>query len=468
MAFSSRTCLDKYYAALGKSPFDFQYHCRNEFFPALKKPVVRGGPSRSRRQKIIQEAVDALQMYGQISLEDAANKRYRFETTYKDFFNSRLPANSPTVGVQAAKMKLLSTQFHVLEEKFKLLDYWQAIAVGTAAPDYPDDGAHWALHELLQFDPLTVRPILELMLDDAAHVLKQQHFTAEMSLWKGAETQVSHTFTKSGMARTLCFAASARAGVEGQAHFEMNYTGLKVAVDANLFAGARGKVEGSVNVSQSGFSAKGKVEAELGIRFQGSVDCTVLDVLEAGATIDAMAGAMGSLEGEFTIDYQGVKVKVGAEAFAGVKVTASAHGTLKLGGREVTSAKVNASAMAGIGGSAAAHFECGIFGNVSFGAKAGAVLGTGAEVDTAISIDFHNIHWGATNLFWMYVNEHGYKNKGKVWFLPVEENVQMCTRARDRLFLMMGDLYQRNEAEVAMLERWDMIERRLTPFQRLA
>jgi hypothetical protein len=163
-----------------------------------------------------------------------------------------------------------------------------------------------------------------------------------------------------------------------------------------------------------------------------------------------------------TVDYNGVKVKVGAEAFAGVRVSASAHGTLKLGGREITTAKVTGSAMAGAGGSAEAHFECSIFGKVSFGAKAGAVVGVGGEVDTAISIDFHNIHWGAANLFWTYVNENGFKNKGKVWFLPVEENVQMCVRARDALFKMMGTLYQQNEAELAVLERWKMIERRVS------
>ncbi len=462
MAFDAKACLDKFYAAVAKPPFDFQYHCQNSFFPELSKPLLRGGPAKPTRQKVVQEAVDALQVYGTLDVREAADKRRRFETTYRSFFKDPLPPNTPTAGVQAAKMKLLDVKYYVLEEKFRLLDYWQAVAVGATEPDYPSDGAHWAMHELLQFEPTTVRPILEILLDDAAHVLSKPAFTADMQMWKGADYQVTKSFTKTGMARTLCFDASARAGVEMKGSLEMEYSGLKVKADAELFAGARGRVQGQVDISQSGFSAKGSVEAELGIRLKANVQCDVLDVLEIGGEIDALAGALAKAEAEVTLDYNGVKVKVGAEAFAGVRVSASAHGTLKLGGREITKAKVTGTAMAGAGGSAEAHFECSIFGKVSFGAKAGAVVGVGGQVDTAVSIDFHNIHWGAANLFWTYVNENGFKNKGKVWFLPVEENLQMCLLARDALFKMMGTLYQQNEAEVALLERWKMIERRVS------
>ncbi|MEP1445376.1 MAG: hypothetical protein ABJK37_04565 [Paraglaciecola sp.] len=459
MSFNSKTCLDQFYTAMTKPPFDFQYHCQNTFFPELKKSFLKGGPYKSTRKKVIQEAIDAMQVYGKLSPKAAAGMRYTFETTYRSFFTSHLPANTPSAAVQATKMELIDAKYYVLTEKFLLLDYWQAVAAGTTEPNYPDDGGHWAMHELMQFDPVKVRPILEILLADAAIVLKKQHFTTEMSLWKGADYQVKKSYTKTGMAKTLCFDASARAGMEMKGQLDMQYSGLKVHADAELFAGARGRVQGNVNVSQSGFSAKGKVEAELGIHFKTNVSCDVFDVLEAGIEIDALAGALASAEAEFTIDYNGVKVKVGAEAFAGVKVTAAAHGTLKLGGREITKAKVTATAMAGIGGSAGAHFECSLFGNVSFGAKAGAVMGVGASVDTAISIDFHNIHWGAANLFWTYVNEHGFKNKGKIWFLPVKENVEMCLLARQALFKMMGDLYAENESELALLERWKMIER---------
>jgi hypothetical protein len=36
MAFHSDICLDKFYAAMTKTPFDFQFHLQNEFFPTLK------------------------------------------------------------------------------------------------------------------------------------------------------------------------------------------------------------------------------------------------------------------------------------------------------------------------------------------------------------------------------------------------------------------------------------------------
>jgi hypothetical protein len=148
-------------------------------------------------------------------------------------------------------MKILDAKYYVLTEKFLLLDYWQAVAVGSIEPDYPQDGSHWAMHEFMQFDPVKVRPILEILLADAASVLRKQQFTSEMSLWKGADYQVNKSFTKVGMARTLCYDASARAGVEMKGKLEMQYSGLKVHADAELFAGARASVKSKVDISQS-------------------------------------------------------------------------------------------------------------------------------------------------------------------------------------------------------------------------
>ena len=444
---------------MAKTTFDFEFHCRNQFFPELKKSSLKGGPYKSTRKKIIQEAVDAMQIHAILSPRNAAAMRNRFENVYRSFFKSQLPSNTPTAGIQATKMKILDVKYYVLTEKFLLLDYWQAVSNAEVEPDYPNDGSHWAMHNLLNFSSDKVRPILEILLGDAANVLNKQQFTSEMSLWKGADFKVKKSFTKVGMARTLCFDATARAGMEMKGKLEMNYSGLKVKADAELFAGARGNVQAKVSSSQSGFSAKGKIEAELSIHFKAKVNCDVFDVLEAGVAIDALAGALLSSEAEFTIDYNGVKVKVGAEAFAGVKVSASAHGVMKLGGRKITNSKITASAMAGIGAKAGANFECSLFGEVSFGAKAGAVIGLGGSVDTVVSIDFHNIRWGAANLFWTFADENGYKNQGKVWFLALEENQKLCLKARQAMYKMMGDLYQQNEAELAILERWKMIER---------
>ncbi|MFT5434691.1 MAG: hypothetical protein ACI9OJ_005405 [Myxococcota bacterium] len=93
-------------------------------------------------------------------------------------------------------------------------------------------------------------------------------------------------------------------------------------------------------------------------------------------------------------------------------------------------------------------------------------LGLGAEADAGIEIDFHNIAWGAANAFWILLNEVGFKNKGKKWLIPVEENTEMCLVARNQLFKMMGEVYRENENKVKRLEYWDLLERRVSALPR--
>jgi len=465
VSFSARQSLDDFYLALGQPAPSFQQYVDNVFLPKLKKPMMKGGASRSQRKQTVQEAVDAMQMYATLNVRDAADKRYRFETSFRKVFGGNLPPNTPTASVQASQLKTLQAKFQVVEKKFMLLDYWQAVAKGDTEPEYPEDGAHWAMHEMLQFDPLKVRPILQLMVDDANHVLSNPRISTDVETWAGKEFTVSKQFSREGIAHVIKFEAKARAGVQVNGEMEMEYGGLKAKVNGEVFAGARGGVAANLTTGATGIEAGAKVECEVGIIVKGHLECDVFDILEIGADLNAMAGAMASAEVEFVANHNGVKVKLEAEAFAGVRVTGSAQGKLKIGGREIASTKVKASAWAGAGATAGANFECDIFGKVSFGAKAGAAAGVGGSVESAFGIDFHNVHWATANVFWNYVNEKGFKNQGKVYFIPVEENVAMCTRARDVLFALMGELYAQNEAQVAKLERWKVIERRMSAYQ---
>lgn len=463
MSHNIQKSIDGFYTALGQPTMQFQRFVEGEFLPKLKAPMLRGGPSKQKRKEAIKEAVDAMQMYGSINTMDAAEKRMKFETAFRNVFKGEmLPPNTPGGGVAVAKMKLLEAKYGILEEKFRLLDYWQAVATGTTEPEYPPGGAHWSTHELLQHDPTKVRPILELLLDDAKAVLNSNHFSAGMEMWRGAQATVKKEFTKDHISRTLNFEATAKAGAEIKGEIEMVYEGLKVNANAELFAGARGSAHANLNLTPTEISMGMGFECELAVHFKANATIDVLDVLEVEVELDALAGALASGEASFKLTPTGVKAKVGAEAFAGVRVSGSAKGTLKIGGREITSAKVKGDLQAGVGASGEASFECDIFGKMSFGAKGGLTVGVGGNVDGLITVDFHNIAWGSANLFWVAVNELGYKKKGKVWFLPVEENVQMALKARDALFLIMGDLYRQNEAEVAILERWSRIKRRVS------
>ena len=123
-------------------------------------------------------------------------------------------------------------------------------------------------------------------------------------------------------------------------------------------------------------------------------------------------------------------------------MTASAKGTIS----------------AGVGASGEANAECDIFGKVGVSAMAGVSVGLGAEGKTTFEVDDHSPGWGAPNLFWHCINHLGMKTKGKVWFLPVEENVALARRVRGAIFTVLGALYKANEAELARLDDWKVLQ----------
>lgn len=456
--------LEAFYVALGQQQHQFEHHVKTQFLDQLSKWQIFGGASSQQAKAAIQEAIDALVIYENLGRPQAQLKKTAFIRLLGQAKRT-VPQPSPNVRQISDDMKRIQAQYNVLTRKFMLLDYWQAVAMGDTEPDMPEDGEHWALHYFLNFDPLKVRPILELMHADAVNVLRKRHWDATLETWYGVDATKNVTYDKTAISTTLKAEALARVGAEIKGEFAVEYEGFKLKATAEAFAGARAQASGQLH-AQSGpnfeLSAKGEVEVECGIRIKANVNVDVLDVLEAEAGVDAIAGAMAKAEAECTVSYQGVKMKVSAEFFAGAKVTGTAKGTLKLGGRSIFGAEVEASASAGFGAEASAEFECGLFGKVSMGAKAGVTVGLGASVGTTLNVDFHNIAWGAANSFWVLLNEAGFKNGGKTWFLPVEENVEMCKKVRDSLFKMMGDIYNQNEGKVSALDDWNLIERRIT------
>lgn len=450
--------LDKFYRAVGMPVNKFSLAMEQDFIKTLTDWKIFGGASTSERKKAIQEAVDALEIYRNLGYPEGAVKQSNFHAAFKKHYRSEeLPQPSPSVRAVVQNMKKIEAHYNIVMKKFMLLDYWEAVAVGTTEPELPEDGAHWSLHFFLNYDPLKVRPILELMLEDAKSILSKPYSTS-LETWRGADASSNFEFTKDSMSLAIKAEAAAKVGVEVKGQFDMEYKGFKMHADAELFAGARASATGELNLTPSSLDAKGSVEVEVGIRFKSNVNIDVLDILEIEASVDGIAGALAKAEAEISISETGVKLKVSAEAFAGVKITGQAAGKLKFGGREIMKGTAKASASAGIGASAEAHFECDIFGKVGFGAKAGATLGLGAEAGAALSIDFHNARWGAYNLFWAAVNDTGFKNKGKVWFLPLEENVEMCRKSREAMFKMLGGIYQNNEAQIAKLDTWNVLE----------
>lgn len=455
--------LKAFYEALAGSDAMFQSRVEREFFDKVHAGTFGWATGdKAVKAAAYQEAVDALEIYSSVSGSDFKRTAFGYVAQVR---KKNLPRPSPTVTQQIQAMKRVRAQNNAIERKFRLLSYWLSVAQGEAEPEMPADGKHWKLPYFLNFDPLKVRPVLELLHADAAKILNKKSWDATLEKWYGVDASKNFTFDQTAIETAIEAEAIARIGAEVKGEISVEYKGFKLKASAEAFAGARAQAKGQL-YGRSGpafeYSAKGEVEVEVGIRIKADVSAEVGSVLDATVAVDAIAGALANAKAEATVSYQGVHFEVGAEVFAGARISGSAEGTFKISNRPVFSAKVEGSASAGVGAEAKAHFTCGLFGKVSMGAKAGVTVGLGASLGTAFSVDIHNLAWGAANAYWLMLNEAGYKNKGKVWFLPVQENVEMCKTVMDDMMRLLNTLNLQHEAHAAALQEWNLIEERIS------
>ena len=458
MSLNIKSSMKRFYENLGRSAVVFKQHVDGEFLPELKKPFIRGGARKAQRKQAVQEAVDAIQCYGELNSSDAASKRLAFENSYRAIFKEGLPANSPTSGVQSSKIKLIAAKHNILLSKLRLLKHWKACNEGYTPLEL---GADWKNHFLYQFESTKVKPILQILLNDARDVLEKKTFTANCVKWLGTEAVSNMSFTSTNISQTVKFDAMARAGFEGSTNVQIEYKKLKGELNASVFAGARGRVEGEASFAPNQVSLAGKVQVDVGIVLNADAKFNINDILEFEATAEGLAGAQLNVGGKIVVSYQGVELQLDADAFAGLRIKGSAAGTLKLGGREISKIELSGAAWAGAGVSGSLGFKCSVFGDISFNLQFGAAVGVGAEGGISVNLDPSAIKYGALNLIYIYAAEHGIKNRGRTLLLPLEENQKMGDKAIAAIKGMMNELKQQNMEEIEQLIRWNRIKRSL-------
>ena len=455
--------LDRFYLALGKTANEFNNSIVKDFIPSVKRSRITGGMKSSKKTDVLQEAVDALEIYAKICYRDGYLKRQAFYNTMRAHYGHKaLPEPSRDVVALVHKhMRMTEAKFNILMAKFCLLDYWCCVAEGRVEPKYPQNGSHWAMHEFLNFSPKKVRPILELMIDDAKSILNKKAYEASFEKWRESKAERSMIRNKSEMADVIQAEATLSASVGMKGTFEVEYKGFKLNADAALVARANAQAKGEIRLTPDMLSANAHAGVDVTVRATGNVNVDVLDILQIEAGLEGIAGALAEAGLEMEVSATGAKILVSAEAFAGLKLTGTAKSTLKVGGREVASATAEGSLTAGLGASGSAGFSCGLFGKVSLSAKAGITVGVGAEGGLALGIDFHNISWASANMYFEWLNRMGFKRNGKVWILPLEESHKMAAECREVLGKLMVGLYSENDAEIKQLEAWHRLESRV-------
>lgn len=453
--------IDTFYKALGAPKEQFKTKMKNELLITSGTLQTFFGRSKSPGKPVIQEAVDALEVYRYLGFPDGYEKKKIFKSVYFEKYRKAAPEPSPKAVFLGKHMKKIEAHHNILFAKFSLLDYWIGVGNNSVQPQYHKAPASWATHEFLNFSSKQVRTILELMIRDAEKIVQQKIYDVSLEQWRGVKAERSMERTKTEMSDVIKAEATLNASVGVRGTVKMEYKGFALQGTAALEARANAHVKAERNLTPGKVELNASASLDVTIRTSANVNIDVLDILQMEAGIEGVVGALAEAGVEMVVTATGAKVNLSAEAFAGARLTGQGKGTLTLDGKEVAGAEGTFSAMAGVGASGSLNFKCGLFGNVAFGAKAGAAIGIGAEGGFTIKLDPHNMKSVAVMIVIEGLHRNGFKNKGKKWFLPLEENYAMATKCQKILGKMIHDLYNQNEHQIEQLEAWRRLERRV-------
>ena len=457
--------LAKFYAAIAHTPAKFQKMLDDALFPAFAKASGGAKKPGSSITPALQEAVNALTIYIKGGYPKADEKMAFFVKTFmRTFPKGALPNADGTITVHAKRLDLVEAKYNLIMSKFRIIDHWEMVAEEkTKERWYAGDEEYWFFDEVFNFDPISVRMVMECLLEDVQELLHKDHLTKEMETWRGCKSTGTLTYTHDDFVRSLNGKALAAIGGEIKGKFELKYEGFKLTGDVSAFTGARaaGNLEAGKKKGK-GKETKVKADAsvEVGIIIKGNLNLDLGSTLKASAGTVAMAGALAKANVELLVDGSRIKVAGGAEVFAGARLQGTAKSTFLIDGRSVLKAKAKAGVSAGAGVTAKGGFECDIFGKTKLSGKFGATLGVGAEGGGSIEFDGHNLWWGLANLFYAAASDFHINRKRK-WLLPVEENIGLGKKTKTQLMEYLTQLTTESRDEWIRLEQWRALETKI-------
>jgi hypothetical protein len=344
----------------------------------------------STRKEHVQKAVDVVWAWA--SYHDG--ERYFYNSkwntltgSHQRVFKTATPQHTITIVTKIAKREILTAQENLVKEKIRLVDHW--INTMNSTDDF------------LQGPEDTVQETLLDLYKDAqvkcGHVGKQPW----MTIWYGADAKAEElTWSKERTRVAVKGEAAARVGIQASGEYTYEFRSLKVK--AKFAAEAGGSASGSFSGSASltdGITASAEAEVFVGVRMSADVSIEVSDVLEAGASVKAMAGAIASGSAKFSLTKDGLAIGLKGEAFAGFKAEGEGHIVTKWKGREIFRSEATVAFTAGIGASGELSFTAGI-GKSEIALKGGLTIGVGSEVGTKVEFSLMNLEIAGVQ--WMY------------------------------------------------------------------
>lgn len=401
------------------------------WFHHLDKSQIMGGPTKEVRKALTAEFLAAIYVYDLIlklqktelreagignadlsvmeltfAISEAQDRLSSYERLHRDKFKKPPLLGPEYANLQNVAMELIraaraaNVKRAIMKRKVRLVEYW--IHGLTHGHDELIPGLSLEIQELGNCNPEQVQLILEVMTKDAAKLMRMPDPTAKYKIDTGSGFDASKSieWTKEDFQRTVKAEASVSYGIKMAGEGVWEITGLKAAVKAELFAGARveGSFEGSIG--KGGIEAKGEVEAMVGVKATFKAELEVLGIFTAELGGEAFAGAMAKAEFEFSLTRaDGLKISVGAEAFAGARISGTAKFEFKLQGLSILSGSATGKLSAGIGAAFKFEFEMSPMGATSFTLGAEVTVGLGAGGETEVKFDPGNLSLAAKITF---------------------------------------------------------------------
>jgi hypothetical protein len=336
-----------------------------------------------------------------------------------------------------------NTKRCVIDKKIVLVNFWlddllhgnSTISVGVDEDGKTDETA---LFIAFLGNAVTekARLVLDVLLKDASKLLREpSKFKTESTV--GASTNSSSEWSIEEYKTTIKAEAEAFVGVKKTGKYEMECTGMKATFEGQALIGAKIAGQGEATWGRNGVEAKASIDAMVGIQIKFDANIEIGDVFLLEASAEAFAGALANASVEFSATVDGVKLAIGAEVFAGARITGSAAVGFKLGGLQILKGEVEASFTAGAGAKFKFEFESTGAGGQNLEFEAGLTLGLGAEAAAKLNFNSWNASLAASTLYYTAYTAIAYTSEdAQAWrnhFSRLESNKKLFEWTLERL-----------------------------------
>jgi hypothetical protein len=421
------------------------------------------GPAKADRKALATEFLQVLHTYkhmlasrSEYKLQSREarmidSKIVTFSTKYRQKFGDEIvqPAELVPSPLSTAfdEMAANALKRDLLVEKKQLIKFWLR-GVRDFNPHIPDVSLTWQY--LGNAEAAKVRLFLDVMMKDADKLASMKDprpfFRSKGEMTTGGHADSSVVWTNDQFKRAVKAEAAASYGLTATGECVLECKGIKATLNAEAFAGASVKAEGSASWSTGkGGQITGSVEAMIGIRIKAEAKIDVADIFLVEASAEAFAGAMAKGEVEITAKVDEVTFKLEAEAFAGAKIKAKGGLTLRMCGYDIIKGEAEAYLAAGVGAAFKLEMSASAFGGAKFGIEAGLTVGVGGGGATKFTVYSDNLSRVANSLYYtayLTMMDQGQKRHAwQTYFRNLEDNEILFKRADEIIDQALASCY---------------------------